>query len=237
MIGWYTRREASLPCEVSFLNTPQRWKWTLDADWLFFFYQRRHESSALPSPPPPLLYHLAVVIISADSAHSRRFPTSVACYDITAVKLQTKKYTFWDMNWNELWILLTLNRPPPPIFTSQSSPDEPPLMVTLFWMMNSPWIYLRFLPYVHLTRGWMQQSICAALKNGCCWVSAVFSITVTLLGALLLFLVLYRLSSEYKPQKEGKEPPGPKPLLLLGNLLTLDLTRPFDSLCEVENLT
>ncbi len=51
------------------------------------------ESSALPRPPPPLLYHLAVVITSADSAHlrfaieKRRFPTSVTCYDITAVKL------------------------------------------------------------------------------------------------------------------------------------------------------
>ncbi|XP_051995744.1 cytochrome P450 2K1-like isoform X1 [Xyrauchen texanus] len=55
----------------------------------------------------------------------------------------------------------------------------------------------------------------------------------TLLGALLLLLVVYLLSSGSKPQKEGKDPPGPKPLPLLGNLLTLDLERPFDTLCEL----
>ncbi|XP_052410827.1 cytochrome P450 2K1-like isoform X2 [Carassius gibelio] len=60
-----------------------------------------------------------------------------------------------------------------------------------------------------------------------------FSSTGTFLGALLLLLGLYLLSSGSKSQKEGKEPPGPKPLPLLGNLLTLDLTRPFDSFCEL----
>ncbi len=142
MNGWYTRREANLACKVSFLNTPQCWKWILDADWQKNVYQWRHESSALPRPSPPLLYHLPVVITSADSSHSCftiekwRFPTSVACYDITAVIITNKKYTFWDMNWNELWIFLTLNRHPPPIFTSRfwggcasiASPDEPPLI-------------------------------------------------------------------------------------------------------------
>ncbi|XP_056117729.1 cytochrome P450 2K1-like isoform X2 [Rhinichthys klamathensis goyatoka] len=60
-----------------------------------------------------------------------------------------------------------------------------------------------------------------------------FLSTGTLLGALLLLLVLYLLSSGSRSQKEGKEPPGPKPLPLLGNLLTLDLERPFDSFCEL----
>ncbi|XP_059414950.1 cytochrome P450 2K1-like [Carassius carassius] len=60
-----------------------------------------------------------------------------------------------------------------------------------------------------------------------------FSSTGTLLGALLLLLGLYLLSSGSKSQTEGKEPPGPKPLPLFGNLLNLDLTRPFDSFCEL----
>ncbi|KTF87974.1 hypothetical protein cypCar_00041278 [Cyprinus carpio] len=60
-----------------------------------------------------------------------------------------------------------------------------------------------------------------------------FSSTGTLLGALLLLLGLYLLSSGSESQKEGKEPPGPKPLPLLGNLLTLDLTRPFDTFFEL----
>ncbi|XP_073692397.1 cytochrome P450 2K1-like [Garra rufa] len=60
-----------------------------------------------------------------------------------------------------------------------------------------------------------------------------FPSTGTILGAFLLLLVLYLLSSESKPQKKGKEPPGPKPLPLFGNLLTLDLTRPFDTFFEL----
>ncbi|XP_050961654.1 cytochrome P450 2K1-like [Labeo rohita] len=60
-----------------------------------------------------------------------------------------------------------------------------------------------------------------------------FPSTGTLLGALLLLLVLYLLSSQSKSQKERKEPPGPKPLPLVGNLLTLDLTRPFDTFFEL----
>nr|XP_055050849.1 cytochrome P450 2K1-like [Misgurnus anguillicaudatus] len=60
-----------------------------------------------------------------------------------------------------------------------------------------------------------------------------FSSSGTILAALLVFLVLYVLSSNSKSHKEGKDPPGPKPLPLLGNLLTLDLERPFDTLCEL----
>ncbi|XP_048057707.1 cytochrome P450 2K1-like isoform X1 [Megalobrama amblycephala] len=61
-----------------------------------------------------------------------------------------------------------------------------------------------------------------------------FSSTGALLGAFLLLMVLYRLTCDSRSQKEGEiEPPGPKPLPLLGNLLSLDLTRPFDSLCEL----
>ncbi|KAK7168281.1 hypothetical protein R3I94_002360 [Phoxinus phoxinus] len=60
-----------------------------------------------------------------------------------------------------------------------------------------------------------------------------FLSTGTLLGALLLILVLYLVFSGSRSQKEGKEPPGPKPLPLLGNLLTLNLERPFDTLCEL----
>ncbi|XP_043090083.1 cytochrome P450 2K1-like [Puntigrus tetrazona] len=60
-----------------------------------------------------------------------------------------------------------------------------------------------------------------------------FPSTGTLLGTLLLLLVLYLLSSGSKSQKGGKEPPGPKPLPLVGNLLTLDLKRPFDTFFEL----
>ncbi|XP_041735066.2 cytochrome P450 2K1 isoform X2 [Coregonus clupeaformis] len=61
------------------------------------------------------------------------------------------------------------------------------------------------------------------------------SSTMTLLGAVLFLLVLYLRSSGSSAEEQGKEPPGPRPLPLLGNMLQLDLNRPYRTLCELAN--
>ncbi|XP_027897294.1 cytochrome P450 2K4-like [Xiphophorus couchianus] len=60
----------------------------------------------------------------------------------------------------------------------------------------------------------------------------LFSSPTTVLGVGLLFIILY-LVTVGSSRETGKEPPGPKPLPLLGNLLQLDLQRPYKTLCEL----
>lgn len=52
--------------------------------------------------------------------------------------------------------------------------------------------------------------------------------TGVLICTFILLLILYHMFSESK-----NEPPGPKPLPLLGNLLKLDVDKPHVSLSEV----
>uniref|UniRef100_A0AAQ6ILD6 Uncharacterized protein n=1 Tax=Anabas testudineus TaxID=64144 RepID=A0AAQ6ILD6_ANATE len=53
------------------------------------------------------------------------------------------------------------------------------------------------------------------------------SSSVPLLGIMMVLLLVYLVSSaSFSSQVEGKEPPGPRPLPVLGILLQLDLKRP-----------
>ena len=55
----------------------------------------------------------------------------------------------------------------------------------------------------------------------------------TLLVAVLLLLLVWLYSSGVSNPEKGKEPPGPRPLPILGNLLMLDMHKLYETLCEV----
>lgn len=61
------------------------------------------------------------------------------------------------------------------------------------------------------------------------------STSVLLLGVIIGLLIIQILLSSFS-SKERREPPGPRPFLLLGNLLQVDPKRLNKSLFDVRNL-
>lgn len=88
-------------------------------------------------------------------------------------------------------------------------------------------LYLVQLKPVQTSRSYRYCSVNMAFMESFLQLSS----TGTCICCLLLLLVVYLLF--FSSQRDENEPPGPKPLPLLGNLLMLDVNKPHLSLCEV----
>uniref|UniRef100_A0A3Q0S481 Uncharacterized protein n=1 Tax=Amphilophus citrinellus TaxID=61819 RepID=A0A3Q0S481_AMPCI len=56
---------------------------------------------------------------------------------------------------------------------------------------------------------------------------------LVLVSVLFLLLIFFVIVSNFSSQRNGKQPPGPRALPVLGNLLQLDLTRPYNTLLKL----